>query len=175
MSRWSRSRPTQSCQLTRRSPLIGRRRPRGDSYHGHRRTSSRSGCHGLFDVKAPRKMLRKPPGAITMDTRGGGRGEGRGGAEFRGSGSVKAVGSGSALNTLRSERRTAALAPIAQRINPGIPVRSECELCPRRLGGGVGGFPSIYKIRGGPGGSSRRPRRSAAEDAYCGRGRGVRV
>lgn len=74
LSRWSRSRPTQSCQLTRCSTLIGRRWPRGDSYHGHRRTSSCRGCHGLFDVKAPRKMLRKPPGAITMDTGGGGEG-----------------------------------------------------------------------------------------------------
>ena len=53
------------------------------------------------DVKAPRKMLGKPPGAVAMDTSVG---EGWG---FRGSGSVRAGGSGTALNTLSSERRTA--------------------------------------------------------------------
>lgn len=68
------------------------RGPLGDSCHGDGCTSSRSGYHGPPDVKAPRKMLRKPPGAVTMDTGGGGVG-------FRGSGSVKAGGSGTALNT----------------------------------------------------------------------------
>lgn len=87
---------TAACQLTRRQ------RPRGDSCPGDRRTSFCNGCHGEHgspDVKAPRKMPRKPPGTVTVDTGGGGVG-------FRGSGSVRAGGSGTALNTLSTERRT---------------------------------------------------------------------